>query len=142
MTRTEEGSRGEARSSIYVAPFQPFKSRQGQDVVYALRCTYAWPLVELLRRLHGQGVEAEVDSEQLAHRAVGRVVIEVEPEETRPAERGQHVLRRRRPVFAVLTQGSLQHTPSLTSARWRGWDGDQRSSEPRRVEGARRRRLV
>jgi hypothetical protein len=34
-----------------VAPFQPFKSRQGQDVVYALRCTYAWPLVEQLKQI-------------------------------------------------------------------------------------------
>ena len=101
----------------------------------------AGPLPEALRRLHGERVELEVDAQQLGHRPVDRLVVEVEPEEARPRQGGQHVLRRGRLVTAVAAQGPLQHAPSLTSARaaavgWGPGAGLSRSGRDRRRPGS------
>ena len=78
-------------------------------------------LREALRRLHGQRVEAEVDAQELRHLAVRGDVLQVEPEEPAARQRGEHVLRRRRLVAALLAQRPLQHAPSFTSRAGPGW---------------------
>jgi hypothetical protein len=75
---------------------------------------YPRPLPEVFGRLHGQRVETEVHAQQLAHRPV-TLVVQVEPEELGPAERGEHILRRGRLVGATLAQRA-SHSPSLTAA--------------------------
>ena len=73
-------------------------------------------LPEALGRLDGQVVEAEMRAEQLTDHAVGRVVVQIEPEEVGPGQRGEHVLRRRRRVVAALAQRPIQHGHSLAVA--------------------------
>ena len=74
------------------------------------------PLVETLRRLDGERVELEVDAQQLRHRAVRGLVVEVQPEELGARQRREHVLRRGRLILGVDAQRPLQRDSGSSTA--------------------------
>ena len=86
-------------------------------------------LGEALARLNRQRVEAEA-SQQRGHFFVARLVVEVEPEEARPRQRGRNVLLGGGRVGAVLAERPLQHAASLTAARCAGVDAPPNAGRP------------
>ena len=82
-------------------------------------------LPEALGRLDGEMVEAEVGRQKLADHPVGRGVVEVEPEEFRARQRGEHVLRRGVGIAALLAQDPLQHAPVSPRAARPWWMMDR-----------------